>query len=220
MARKIVAVAFDLDGLMVNTEELFLEVARRMVQKRGLQLDMNLIRQMMGRPSRVAIPLMIEHYDLSESVGELESETFSILDGLLDDRLAPMPGLEALIGHLDSLSIPKAITSSSRRAFVDRVLKLLQIPTEFEFFLTAEDVKEGKPNPEIYQRAAAGFGIPPEKMMVLEDSELGCRAAVRANAFAVAVPGEHSCGHQYDGASLVVDSLADERIKDAFTQSS
>ena len=49
MARKIVAVAFDLDGLMVNTEELFIEVARRMVQKRGLQLDMNLIRQMMGR---------------------------------------------------------------------------------------------------------------------------------------------------------------------------
>ena len=55
--------------------------------------------------------------------------------------------------------------------------------------------------------------------MVLEDSELGCRAAVRANAFAVAVPGEHSYGHQYDGASLVVDSLADERIKEAFTQS-
>ena len=218
MTRKIVAVAFDLDGLMVNTEELFLEVARRMVQKRGLQLDMNLIRQMMGRPSCVAIPLMIEHYDLPESVGELEAETSTVLDSLLDERLAPMPGLVSLIEDLDVLSIPKAITTSSRRSFLDRVLQLLQLPTEFEFFLTAEDVKEGKPNPEIYQRAAVGFGIPAEQMMVLEDSELGCRAAVRANAFAVAVPGEHSYGHQYDGASLVVDSLADERIKAAFAQ--
>jgi beta-phosphoglucomutase-like phosphatase (HAD superfamily) len=78
--------------------------------------------------------------------------------------------------------------------------------------LTAEDVSRGKPHPEIYLTAARRLDVPPQRMLVLEDSENGCRAAAAAGAFAVAVPGDHSRQHDFTSAALVVDSLADPRL--------
>ena len=208
----LAAVAFDLDGLMVNTEELFIQVGTQMINRRGFDLDLGLLRQMMGRPSRVSLPLMIDWYGLSDSVEELEKETAETFQSLLSDQLSPMPGLVSLIQYLDENQIPKGIATSSRRSFVERVLEIISLPTEFDFVLSAEDVKNGKPDPEIYQLAAKRFKVAAERMMVVEDSEAGCQAALAAAAFVVAVPGDHSVGHCYDGVQLTVNSLADERI--------
>ena len=61
-------------------------------------------------------------------------------------------------------------------------------------------------------QAQHGFGVLPAEMMVLEDSENGCRAAAAAGAFTVAVPADHSCEHDFSMASLVIPSLADPRL--------
>ncbi|MFM8380085.1 MAG: HAD-IA family hydrolase, partial [Planctomycetia bacterium] len=70
----------------------------------------------------------------------------------------------------------------------------------------------GKPHPEIYERAAVQLGVAPSEMLVFEDSENGCRAAVAAGAVVVAVPGAHSRRHDFTGARFVAESLADPRI--------
>jgi len=80
------------------------------------------------------------------------------------------------------------------------------------FVLTAADVSQGKPDPEIYQLAASRAGVPPTQMLVLEDSATGCAAAVAAGAVVVAVPGGHSRSHAFPGAHFVAESLADPRI--------
>ncbi len=72
------------------------------------------------------------------------------------------------------------------------VLSRFELEPRFQFILTCDDVREGKPNPEIYLRAAQRFGLSAEQMLVLEDSQNGCRAAVASGAYAVAVPGGHS----------------------------
>jgi beta-phosphoglucomutase-like phosphatase (HAD superfamily) len=92
------------------------------------------------------------------------------------------------------------------------VLGLFAYPARFSPILTSEDVTEGKPHPEIYLKSAARLGIEPAEMLVLEDSQNGCRAAVAAGAITVAVPGAHSRRHDFTGAALVADSLADPRI--------
>ena len=79
--------------------------------------------------------------------------------------------------------------------------------------LTSADVLQGKPNPEIYQTAPQRLGIEPSGMLVLEDSQAGCKAAVAAGAFAVAVPGGHSQRHDFSGARFVAETLADPRIR-------
>lgn len=206
------AVVFDLDGLMFNTEELYQDVGTELLRRRGYDFTAELLHQMMGRPSRVALQMMIDWHRLDATVEQLSAETEQIFGGILDTRLALMPGLASLLDALEAAEVPKAIATSSGRRFVTNVLGRFDLEPRFRFILTAEDVLEGKPHPEIYLKAAARFDLPPAKVLVLEDSQNGCRAAAAAGAIAVAVPGVHNVGHEYPGAAIIASSLGDARI--------
>lgn len=208
------AVVFDLDGLMFNTEELYQSVGGELLRRRGYEFTAQLLDKMMGRPGRIALQIMIDEHRLDATVEELTCETDEIFPAILDARLAMMPGLAELLEALESAGVPKAIATSSRRSFVTDVLKRFDLEPRFRFILSAEDVVEGKPHPEIYLKAAKRFGIEPRHMMVLEDSQNGCRAAVHAGAVAVAVPGGHSLTHDFTGAAHIAATLADRRIYD------
>lgn len=206
------AVVFDLDGLMFNTEELYIDVGTELLRRRGKTFSQQLMDRMMGRPSAVALRLMIDEHNLTTTVAELLAESDEIFADILRQRLRPMPGLMELLAALEQHGFPKAIATSSRRSFVERVLKPLELAPRFAFILTSEDITHGKPHPEIYRLAAQRHGVAPAQMLVLEDSQNGCRSAVAAGAIAVAVPGDHSRAHDFSGAALIADSLADERI--------
>ncbi len=203
---------FDLDGLMFNTEELYQEVGTELLRRRGHIFTQDLLDRMMGRPSHVALQIMIDTHTLKATVEELLAETDEIFPGILRERLAPMPGLVELLAALERHSIPKGIATSSRRAFVEHVLGVFAFQPRFSPILTSEDITHGKPHPEIYLKAAQRLNIAPGEMVVLEDSENGCRAAVAAGTIAVAVPGAHSRRHDFSGAAFVADSLRDQRI--------
>ena len=206
------AVVFDLDGLMFNTEELYQEVGSELLRRRGYAFTQELLDQMMGRPSRVALQIMIDTHTLKATVEELLAETDEIFPDILRARLAPMPGLVELLAALEQNKIPKAIATSSRRTFVDHVLGVFNYAPRFSPILTSEDITHGKPHPEIYLKAAEQLGLRPNETLVLEDSQNGCRAAVAAGAIAVTVPAAHSRQHDFSGATLIADTLGDPRI--------
>lgn len=207
------AVVFDLDGLMFNTEELYDEVGDALLQPRGHCFTTELKDAMTGRPARVALQVMIDHHRLSATVQQLQAETDRIFPKLLQEKLAPMPGLLPLLDVLEAASLPKSVATSSRRLHAMNILSLSGLSSRFEFVLTAESVALGKPHPEIYLSAASKFGVIPSEILVFEDSEIGCRSAVTAGAITVAVPGEHSRHHDFSGVRLIADSLADRRIR-------
>ncbi|MCE9552643.1 MAG: HAD family phosphatase [Planctomycetes bacterium] len=210
--RSLQAVVFDLDGLMLNTEDLYQEVGRILLGRRGKAFTAELLDAMMGRRPQQALAIMIEWHALVDTVEQLAAESREIFVPVLDQGLAPMPGLLALLDALERNAIPKAVATSSGREFVYDVLGRCQLLERFQFILTAEDVVEGKPHPEVYLKAASQFGIQPRQMLVLEDSQNGCNAAVAAGAVVVAVPGGHSLRHNFQGVDLIADSLADDRI--------
>ena len=210
--RKVDAVAFDLDGLMFNTEELYEDCGGELLRRRGKQVTQELLSEMMGRQSHVALQIMIDWHDLNATVKELQAETDEIFGGLLSERLAPLPGLLTLVNALEQNGVAKAITTSSRRGFVDDCLEISGLAGRFDFILSAEDITHGKPDPEIYLTAARCFDVTPARLLVPEDSHNGCRAAINAGAFAVAVPGQHSRQHCFEGARFVAESLEDPRI--------
>lgn len=205
-------VVFDLDGLIFNTEELYEQVGAELLRRRGHSFSRELLDAMMGRQSKVALQIMIDWFGLDATVAELEEETDAVFPRILDTQLRTMPGFLPLLETLERETIPRGVATSSRLSFVTNVLSRFHLQPRFQFVLTAEDVERGKPAPEIYQRACAQLQLPPEEVMVLEDSENGCRAAVAAGTFAVAVPGEHSRDHNFDRSRFVADSLADSRI--------
>jgi HAD superfamily hydrolase (TIGR01509 family) len=209
-------VAFDLDGLLVNTEEIYQDVGSELLRRRGRSFEPDLLDRMMGRPQRVSLAIMIEWHGLDDTIEQLARETGEIFRSLLDTRLAPMPGAIGLLDELAAAGIPRGVATSSGPDFAHDVLGRTGLADRFSFVLTCEDVTHGKPHPEIYELAAGRLAVPPGRMLVLEDSQAGCTAAVAAGAVAVAVPGGHSRRHDFSGARLVAESLADPRIRGLF----
>ena len=220
MSSKIQAVTFDLDGLMFNTEMLYERVMRQLLEKRSKPFQQELLDKMMGRPGIIALGILREWHGLEETVEDIYADSDSIFLDLLDRELAPMPGLVELLAALESKEISKAIATSSRAPVVHRMLDHFGWRSRFKFILTSADVLHGKPNPEIYLKAAAQHGIDPAAMLVLEDSHNGCRAAIDSGAHAVAVPGDHSRRHDFTGAQFIADTLADRRIYELLAISS
>ncbi len=210
--RPLRAVTFDLDGLMFNSEELYQEVGATILARRGKQITGELLDQMMGRQAHAALAVMIEWHQLTDTAEQLAAESAEIFVDLLPAKLRPMPGLLDLLAALEAAGIPKAIATSSGRAFVERALGLFTLAPRFAFVLTAEDIEHGKPAPDVYLLAAEQHGVAPAEMMVLEDSQNGCASAVAAGAYTVAVPHGQSRGHQFPGVKFMATSLADERI--------
>lgn len=210
--RPIRAVTFDLDGLMFNSEQLYQEVDRQLLERRGKETSVELLDQMMGRKSNDALQLMIDWYDLSVTVEELFAESREIMKHLLEEQLEPMPGLLDLLCSLEAAGIPKGIATSSRRQHAEHSLGRFDFQPRFEFLLTSEDVEDGKPHPDVYLMAAERHGVEPAEMLILEDSHIGSRAGVASGAYTVAVPSGRSHAHSFDGVQFLADTLCDERI--------
>lgn len=213
MTPKIRAVAFDLDGLMFDTEALFFRVAGEMLDARGKVFTKEIMAAMIGRQAVVAYPAMKQMAGLEESPEELLAEARERFYALIDTAVHTTPGLFSLLSFLEKIGMPRAVCTSSRRSYADRLLGNHGLSHHFSFLLCAEDVTYSKPNPEIYQTAASRFGISPMELMVLEDSVAGLTAGKSAGAFVVAIPHEHSPADDLGIADLIVNRLDDPAVE-------
>lgn len=214
-SQKLRAVVFDLDGLLINSEDLYEQAGEIVLRRRGKTYDADLREQMMGRPVVDAIRLMIDCHSLPDSLEDLMSECKDVLEALMATSLATMPAVEDFLDALDAANIPKAVATSATPDYAEHALTKLGLKDRFQFVLTAGDITRGKPDPEVYLLAARRLGIAPSEMMVLEDSGNGSRAAVAAGAFTVAVPNRHTQNHTFPKVDLIADTLADPRIRQA-----
>lgn len=206
------AVVFDMDGLMFNTEDIYFLVGDELLKRRGYRFSRELSDAMMGRPPLASFEIMIEWHHLPDSPESLVGESEDLFIEMIQGRIQPMPGLMELLDALERHGIPKAIATSSSRRTLRAVLGCFKLEPRFHFTLTADDITQGKPHPEIYLLAAEKFGIPAERMVVLEDSENGCRAAAAAGAWTVAVPAPHSARHDFSSARMRVAGLGDAAL--------
>lgn len=206
------AVVFDMDGLMFNTELVFNATGTELLRRRGKVPHPELFLRMMGRRAPEAFAAMIELMELTDSYEQLRDESAEIFDSLLEDILAPMPGLFALLDRIEAARLPKGVATSSGRNYLEGMLGRFELLHRFDMTLGAEDVTHGKPHPEIYLTAAERLGIKPAEMMVLEDSEAGTRAAAAAGAQIISVPHEHSDAHNFTMATAIARRLDDPVI--------
>lgn len=210
------AVAFDLDGTTLNTEDLYLLVFQEMMCRRGRSYDVQTRAAMLGLPAAVAYRVLIERKELDDSPASLHAECDALFRTLLPTQLKPMPWVRQLLTRLDSLAIPRCIATSSHRSFAERALGIVELVPKFDFVLTAEDVVCGKPAPDIFLAAANRMGVLAQELLVLEDTAVGVSAGVAAGAVVVAVPNEHTRGSDYRGAVAVIDSL--KPVVDSFDE--
>lgn len=209
---EIRAVTFDMDGLLVNSEDVYELVGAETLKRRGKPFEQDLRDAMMGRPAPDALKIMIDWHLLPDKLEDLIQESLDIFWQTAQGMLKLMPGVVELLDHVESLGLPKGVATSGGRAYAERMLTTVGIRQRFDFVHTLDDVARGKPSPDVYLLAAKTHGVAPAQMLVFEDSGTGCTAAVASGAYVVATPSPHTQSNKFHGAAFVAQTLQDPRI--------
>ncbi|WP_101786817.1 HAD family hydrolase [Nonomuraea indica] len=182
------AVFFDMDGLLVDTEKVWLEIETEVMARLGAEWTPAHQAHLVGGSMERTIDYM-----LGVSGASVAPETvWEWMAGGMVARLAGgvrvMPGAGELLDALRAEGVPVALVTSSLKEIAEAVLAHVR-HDRFDAVVTADDVERTKPDPEPYLTAAALLGVEPVRCVVLEDSPNGVAAATAAGCAVVAVPG-------------------------------
>jgi HAD superfamily hydrolase (TIGR01509 family) len=208
------AVVFDNDGLLLDTEEAWTRAETALFARHGHTFTIEHKRDLIGTSPTVSAAKLEVMLDMPGQGAALMEE---LHDQVMDEALAGVParpGALELVEAVQAAGLPVGLASNSARAFVERVLSVAGLlDGHFDVVVTADDVKNPKPAPDLYVAACAALGVEPERAAALEDSATGAAAAVAAGMYVVAVP--YFPDLPIDGASLTVESLEDPRVAEA-----
>ena len=202
------AVIFDLDGVLIDSEQLWDDARREVAREHGGSWRADATAAMQGMSSvewatfmRNALSVQLDQQELIDQV----------VHRLLTKYAAGLPLLPGAIDVVRRLALrwPLGLASSSNRVVIDRVLQLAELSTLFSVSVSSEEVAHGKPQPDVYLEAARRLHRPPSACAAVEDSANGIRAAVAAQMFVVAVPNREfrPPAEILASADLVIDSL-------------
>ena len=181
------AVVFDLDGVLIQSEEVWDDVRERFVRERGGRYDAEIQRAMMGMSSPEWSRYLHEHAGVPDEPDAINAEVVRRLLSAYRDRLPLIPGALDAVGRLAE-RFPLGIASSSNRELIDAVLEAAGLAPLFAATVSSEEVAHGKPEPDVYLEAARRLGVAPERCAAVEDSHGGIRSAKNAGMRVVAIP--------------------------------
>ena len=186
----IEAVVFDLDGVLLDSEQVWDEVREELVKERGGRWHEQAQTEMMGMSSVEWSRYMHDELDLPEPPEEISAEVVRRLDEVYRKRLPLIDGAREAVERL-AARWPLGLASSSNREVIDLVLDLSGLARYFRVTVSSEEVPRGKPAPDVYLEAARGLGVPPERCAAVEDSHNGIRSAKAAGMRVIAIPNQH-----------------------------
>lgn len=181
--KKVAAILFDLDGVLVDADEWHFEALNHALQPYGLSITREQhIYFFKALPTRTKLEILSIRYGLPREVHEeindkKQKYTFEIIN----EKCQPQPDKLAMMEYLHK-RYRVAVCSNSRLETVKLMLEKSDLIDYFEFFLSNEDVQNGKPSPEMYFSAMAKMGLDAEECLIVEDSEAGLRAAQSCGA--------------------------------------
>jgi HAD superfamily hydrolase (TIGR01509 family) len=206
----IAAVVFDLDGVLLDSEQVWDEAREQLAAERGGRWHPQAQRDMMGMSSPEWSRYMHETVGLPEPPEQINREVVERLTAIYRDHLPALPGAREAVERL-AARWPLGLASSSNRELIDLALELLGVEHLFAASVSSEEVARGKPAPDVYLEAARRLKVEPAEAAAVEDSHNGILAAKVAGMRVVAIPNLH---FPPDGATLaqadvVLDSLAE-----------
>ena len=183
-------VVFDLDGVLTDTAELHFQAWARLSKEEGFPFDRAVNEHLRGVGRQDSLRTILRHAGKDERTVDVEglSERKNGYYRELIETLRPgdlLPGIEALLKDLRRSGIKVAIASASRNA--PRIVELLGIGDSVDYVVDAAQVLKGKPDPEVFFRAAEGAGVPLSNCVGVEDARVGIQAIRAAGMFAVGI---------------------------------
>ena len=181
------AVVFDLDGVILDTEELWDDVREALARERGGRWSDQAQADMMGMSSKEWSRYMHDALGLAEPPEEISRE---VVQRMLDRYAQGLPLIDGAVEAVERLAAhwPLGLASSSNRELIDRALEVSGLDGYFRETVSSEEVERGKPAPDVYLEAARRLGVEPTRCAAVEDSASGIRSAHAAGMRVVAIP--------------------------------
>jgi HAD superfamily hydrolase (TIGR01509 family) len=181
------AVLFDMDGTLVDTEELWWQAVAHVASALGYELTDADLSEVLGRPVEHAAALLRRATDTGAPIASLAAHLNREFTTRVEARVVPRPGAVELLDALHRHGITTGLVSASPRSIVDIVLRALG-PQRFAVTITADDTEHTKPAPDPYLLAARMLGVPPSACVAVEDTPAGVHSAEGAGCQVLAVP--------------------------------
>ncbi len=189
MIDKFEGVIFDMDGLLLDTERIALDMFNEALKSFGLEEENELFISLIGTNSKTSTLLLQEGLE-----GKVDTKEFSkVWTKLYKEKTTytPIPvknGVKALLNFLKSIDMDIAVATSTKTDMAIGKLENAGLIENFEIVVGGDMVQHGKPNPEIYLLAASKLGVNPKNSLALEDSENGVKSAYDAGLTVVQIP--------------------------------
>ncbi|HZT85734.1 MAG TPA: HAD family phosphatase [Gaiellaceae bacterium] len=181
------AVVFDLDGVLLSSEEVWDAVRERYVRERGGRYDEGVQRAMMGMSAPEWSRFLHDEAGVPEEPEAINRDVVGLMLEAYRRELPLLPGAVDAVRRLAD-DFPLALASSSNREVFEAALGLAGLEDCFAATVSSEEVARGKPAPDVYLEAAARLGVAPERCGAVEDSHAGIRSAKAAGMRVVAIP--------------------------------
>jgi HAD superfamily hydrolase (TIGR01509 family) len=209
----IEAVAFDLDGTLIESERNWERARREVTEQAGGTWREDAQPSMMGLSTPEWIGYMQRELHVQLEAEEIQDR---VLEGLVEAYRRELPLIDGAGDAVSRLAArwPLAVASSSPRRIIELVLELAGLRDAFQVVLSSAEVQRGKPSPDVYLRACELLGFEPPRTAAIEDSGPGVRSAAAAGMPVVLIPGaEFPPSEQVlADADLVLDSISELRV--------
>ena len=184
------AVVFDLDGLLLDTEQVWDEVREALVRERGGRWHDRAQADMMGMSSVEWSRYMHEELGVPDPPEEINR---LVVERILERYRERLPLIDGAVEAVRRLAEhwPLGLASSSNRPVIDAALELMGVADLFRTTVSSEEVGRGKPAPDVYLEAARRLGVRPQDVAAIEDSANGIRSARTAGMRVIAIPNPH-----------------------------
>ena len=183
------AVIFDMDGLVLDSETTYVFAKQQAAQAMGLELADQFWLSMTGKHGQDIEQQLLEHIGDEFDLSRFNESAGQIWQDYVDVHGIPIKhGFFKLLEFIIDRSIPYCLATNSNAVNAEKCLKLAGLEAVFPLIITRDDVGQGKPEPDIFLKAADQMQVNINRCMILEDSHTGILAASRAGAFSVWVP--------------------------------
>jgi HAD superfamily hydrolase (TIGR01509 family) len=206
----VAAVIFDLDGVLIDSETMWDDARRSLVEEQGGTWRASATRDMMGMSSREWSVYLRERLGVDVEPEEISSRVADDVAQRYRAQLPLLPGARGAVHRLAS-AWPLGLASSSNRTIIEEFLDASGLRSSFAVTVSSEEVARGKPAPDVYLAAAAGLRAEPDRCVAIEDSTNGLAAAAAARMTVIAVPNQHfpPSADALSRAALVMPSVVD-----------
>jgi len=205
------AVLFDMDGVIVDTEPLHYKAYHLMFKDVGIKVETDLYESFTGQSTINICKRLVDHFKLKaspEQLMNLKRQHFKYLFDH-DEELALIDGVLDLIKNYHQHDIKLVVASSASMPNINQIFNRFQLNPYFEGKFSGADLKQSKPHPEIFIKAAEFTGFSKQECLVIEDSTNGIAAASAAGIFCVGYKSPHSHGQNYAKANMVITNFKD-----------